>query len=98
MAVNFAALNGMTTSDLADLNNAIVQVLRKRYADREASKVRQFSVGQRVAFRSTTGSTIYGVVTRLNAKTVGVRRVSEEGTPMTGQWRISPQLLMSVDD
>ena len=98
MAVNLVALNGMTTADLAELNTAIVKVLRQRYAARESDKVRQFNVGQKVAFDSKQGFTVYAVVTRLNTKTVSVRRVSKEGAPMIGQWRISPQLLMPVDD
>jgi hypothetical protein len=79
-------IDRLTEAELIDLNRRIVERLRMMQQLRAHKDMMQFSVGQRVSFRSNRG-VITGVLTRYNRKTVTV--IADTGE----QWNVSPALL-----
>jgi hypothetical protein len=79
-------IDGLTERELIDLNRRIVERLRMLQQLRAHRNMLQFSVGQRVRFR-TDSRTIEGTLTRYNRKTVTV--ITDAGE----QWNVAPSLL-----
>lgn len=79
----------LTEAELIDLNRRIVERLRIMQQFRAHKKMLDFSVGQRVRFRSNAGM-IEGVLTRYNRKTVTV--ITDAGQ----HWNVAPSLLEPV--
>lgn len=85
-------IDGLTETELIDLNNRIVERLRFLHQARAHSRMLEFSVGDRVSFHPEGSEPLLGVLTRYNRKTVTV--VTEQGQ----RWNVSPNLLRKVKD
>jgi len=85
-------INGLSESELIDLNNRIVERLRFLHQARAHSRMLEFSVGDRVSFHPEGSEPLLGVLTRYNKKTVTV--ITEQGQ----RWNVSPNLLRKVRD
>lgn len=97
MAVNIEALRKMGTSDLRELNSAIVAEINERNRNRQRDLVRQFRTGDKAAFKcSRTGRMVNVRVDRLNTKTIGCTELNSDGSLTMKTWRVSPGLLVSV--
>ena len=70
-------------TELRQLNQRIVSILKSRSQKRLAEAMSEFSVGDHVSF-DYYGITYFGEVTHLNRKTVGVKTENGE------DWNISP--------
>ena len=79
-------IDGLTERELIDLNRRIVERLRMLQQLRAHKNMLQFSVGQRVRFR-TNARTVEGILTRYNRKTVTVLTDAGE------HWNVAPSLL-----
>ena len=79
-------IDGLNERELIDLNRRIVERLRMLQQLRAHRNMLQFSVGQRVRFR-TDSRTIEGTLTRYNRKTVTVLTDAGE------HWNVAPSLL-----
>jgi hypothetical protein len=79
-------IDRLTEQELFELNRRIVERLRFMRQFRAHKQMLQFSVGQRVRFR-TDIRMIEGVLTRYNRKTVTV--ITDAGE----HWNVSPSLL-----
>ena len=85
-------IDGLTETELIDLNNRVVERLRFLHQARAHSRMLEFSVGDRVSFHPEGSEPLLGVLTRYNRKTVTV--VTEQGQ----RWNVSPNLLRKVKD
>ena len=85
-------IDGLSESELIDLNNRIVERLRFLHQARAHSRMLEFSVGDRVSFHPEGSEPLLGVLTRYNKKTVTV--ITEQGQ----RWNVSPSLLRKVKD
>ena|SRR5436305_10460416 len=79
-------IDGLTERELIDLNRRVVERLRMLQQLRAHRNMLQFSVGQRVRFR-TDVRTVEGTLTRYNRKTVTV--LTDDGE----HWNVAPSLL-----
>jgi hypothetical protein len=79
-------IDRLSEPDLIDLNRRIVERLRVLQQLRAHKNMLEFSVGQRVRFR-TNARVVEGVLTRYNRKTVTV--ITEAGE----HWNVAPSLL-----
>lgn len=87
-------LRKATEDQLRVWNRAIVDEIRLR----QAGKVMDFRIGEKVQFRGKgrrgmPGVVYEGVITKLNSRTIIVQ-VDKGGIPMT--WKVSPGLLKKV--
>ena len=80
-------IDKLTESELTDLNRRIVERLRLIHQMKAHKRMMDFSVGERVWFRSSSGETIRGIITRYNRKTVTV--VTDDRR----RWNVSPALI-----
>jgi|SRR5882724_7004696 len=83
-------IDGLTESELIDLNHRIVARLRFLSEMRAHANMLEFRVGDRVTFQPDGGPPLYGTLTRYNKKTVTV--ITEDGR----RWNVSPGLLRRV--
>jgi len=82
-----ARLDQFTEEELVHLNRLVVERLRLIRQVRDHQAMIQFRVGQRVAFTTSAGQTVRGVLTRYNRKSVSV--LSEKGQA----WTVAPSLI-----
>jgi hypothetical protein len=85
-------IDGLTETELIDLNNRIVERLRFLHQARAHSRMLEFSVGDRVSFQPEGREPVLGVLTRYNKRTVTV--ITEQGQ----RWNVSPGVLSKVKD
>ena len=90
VAQTLARLDEFTEEELLHLNRLIVERIRLMHQVKAHRAMTQFRVGQRVQFISRAGSTVTGVLTKYNRKSVSV--VTEEGE----SWTVAPSLLRAV--
>lgn len=83
-------LTQLNEDELVELNHRVVERLRHLRQTRSDSAMRQFLVGDRVAFQPECGHEVVGTVVRLNRKTVTV--MSSDSHP----WRVAPSFLTRV--
>src|SRR5688572_16407812 len=84
-------IDGLSEPELIDLNNRVVARLRLLAEMRAHSKMLEFRIGDRVAFRPDDRPEVVGVLTRYNRKSVTV--VAESGE----RWNVPPSVLRRVD-
>ena len=80
----------LSETELIELNHRIIARLGVLRGIRAHEGMLAFQIGDRVAFQPPGHTTLLGVLTRYNRKTVTV--ITDEG----GQWNVSPQLLSRV--
>jgi hypothetical protein len=80
----------LSEAELVDLNNRVVQRLKFLEQMRAHAKMMEFSIGDRVTFTPANRSTLTGIITKYNRKTVTV--ITDEGQ----HWNVSPDLLSKV--
>ncbi len=80
----------LSEKELTDLNRKIVARLKILASMRTHTEMLEFSVGDKVSFRSPGHGDLIGVLVKYNRKTVTV--LAEEGQ----KWNVSPQLLTKV--
>ena len=81
----------LTEAELIDLNNRIVERLKFLELKRAHARMLEFRIGDRVTFEPEGRSSVEGMLTRYNKKTVTV--VTEDGR----RWNVSPGLLRKAD-
>ena len=77
--------------DLREAQNA----LQVRYRELQRRSALSFRVGDKVSFKSRSGDTITGTVSKVNQKTVAVKTVSTLNSPASN-WKVSPSLLRKI--
>lgn len=80
-------IDGLTETELVDLNHRICARIRLLREVRAHEQMLAFRVGDRVSFDGHRGERVTGVVTRYNRKTVTV--VTDAGR----QWNVAPTFL-----
>ena len=85
-------IDGLTETELIDLNNRVVERLRFLHQARAHSRMLEFSVGDRVSFQPEGREPLLGVLTRYNKKTVTV--ITDQGQ----RWNVTPGALRKVKD
>lgn len=80
-------IDQLSEQELVDLNNRIVARLRFLRDMRAHAEMLDFKIGDRVEFQPDSRSTLVGVLTRYNKKTVTV--ITEGGQ----RWNVAPGLL-----
>lgn len=85
-------IDGLTETELIDLNNRVVERLRFLHQARVHSRMLEFSVGDRVSFQAEGREPLLGVLTRYNKKTVTV--ITDQGQ----RWNVTPGALRRVKD
>lgn len=85
-------IDSLTETELADLNNRIVERLRFLHQARAHVSMLKFSIGDKVTFRPDGRGDISGVIIRYNKKTVSVLAVDGQ------KWTISPAYLTASRD
>jgi len=81
----------LTEAELIDLNNRIVERLKFLELKRAHARMLEFRIGDRVTFEPEGRSSVEGMLTRYNKKTVTV--VTEDGQ----RWNVSPGLLSKTE-
>ena len=89
---NRIEIDNLTEAELSDLNHRIVERLRFLHQARAHSRMLEFSVGDKVAFKPDGYETLFGVLTRYNKKTVTV--ITEQGQ----RWNVGPASLRRIKD
>ena len=84
-------IDTLTERELIDLNNRIVERLKFLSHMRAHAEMLEFSVGDRVSFRSAGRGEVVGILTRYNRKTVTV--ITDDGQ----KWNVSPALISKVE-
>ena len=85
-------INEMSIDELLKLNEIICERIDYLRAKQDQDALIQLHLGNQVHFESRYGETVFGIVVKINRKTVIV--MSREGK----QWKISPGLLTPVTD
>ncbi len=85
-------LEKMSDKELISLNRAIVDHMEKRRQRRNYQQLAKFSPGDTVKFLDQEGLLIYGVILRVNKKTVTVHTMNP-----CMEWRLSPSLISHSD-
>lgn len=80
-------IDQLTETELIDLNRRIVERLRLIQQMRAHKAMMNFSVGEKVQFRSSVGELVRGILTRYNKKTVTI--ITDDHR----HWNVSPALL-----
>lgn len=97
MAVNFEALNKMTTEQLRELNEGICTVLRQRQTDRTRSQMACLRVGGKAHFYSEKkGRNVTVRIDRFNTKSVSATELDAHGAETASKWRVHPSLLCPI--
>jgi preprotein translocase subunit YajC len=76
----------LSTQDLLDLNEQVIEELKKREREHHHQSLEKFNVGDRVYFDPEKGRT-YGMVIRVNQKTLTIIDDNQM------KWRVSPHLV-----
>ncbi len=87
MSIN---INDLTETELAELNNRIVERLRFLHQARAHSRMLEFKIGDRVSFEPNGRPPLIGILARYNKKTVTV--ITDGGE----RWNVAPSLLHRV--
>lgn len=80
-------IDALSEEDLVELNHQVVARLKWLREMRDHQQMRQFRVGQKVAFQPPGHATLTGIIVKCNRKTV---------TVLTGQgqqWNVAPVFL-----
>lgn len=85
-------IDGLTESELIDLNHRVVERLRFLHQARAHSRMLEFSVGDRVSFQPEGREPLFGVLVRYNKKTVTV--ITDQGQ----RWNVGPGALRKLKD
>src|SRR5213594_851522 len=85
-------IDGLTESELIDLNNRVVERLRFLNHMRAHAQMLEFRIGDRVSFQPEGRPLQVGMLTRYNKKTVTV--ITEGGE----HWNVAPGLLHRVNN
>ena len=85
-------IDNLTEAELSDLNHRVVERLRFLHQARAHSRMLEFSVGDKVAFKPDGHETLFGVLTRYNKRTVTV--ITEQGQ----RWNVGPASLRRIKD
>lgn len=85
-------IDDLSYEELIDLNHRIVDRLKRIDAVGDLMQVLGFKIGEEVEFVEKNGTTIMGIVTKLNKKTVSV--TTKEGQ----RWNVSPRLLKRKEE
>jgi hypothetical protein len=84
-------IDGLSETELIDLNNRVVARLRILAEMRAHSAMLEFRIGDRVAFRPDNRPEVIGTLTRYNRRSVTV--ISESGE----RWNVAPSALRRVE-
>ena len=84
-------IDGLSESELIDLNNRVVARLRMLAEMRAHSAMLEFRIGDRVAFRPDNRPEVIGTLTRYNRKSVTV--ITEGGE----RWNVAPGALYRLN-
>jgi len=85
-------IDELTENELIDLNHRIVERLKFLESMRAHAEMLEFSIGEKVCFRSNSRETVIGILTKYNRKTVTV--LTDDGR----KWNVSPHLLEKVKE
>ncbi len=80
-------IDELTENELIDLNHRVVERLKFLESMRAHAEMLEFSIGQKVCFRSNSRETVVGILAKYNKKTVTV--LTDDGQ----KWNVSPHLL-----
>jgi hypothetical protein len=80
-------IDELTENELVDLNYRIVERLKFLDSMRAHAEMLEFSIGEKVCFRSNARETVVGILAKYNKKTVTV--ITDDGQ----KWNVSPHLL-----
>ena len=78
----------MTTQEIVDLTNRLVEVLKFRRDHAISEKIVQFSSGDHVVFEDDEYGEVRGYVSRINERTISVAAYTPKG-----KWLIDPRYL-----
>jgi len=84
---DISELNKMSLEELKQLNSLVVQVLKFKHGQAQASMAIAFNIGDKVVLNGKRGRRLSGVVTKVNHKTVQVN------CGVDGMWNCAPSLL-----
>jgi len=84
------AIRHLGEADLRYLNRLIVERLKLISQARSTAMLAQFSVGDRVSFRASSGEDKAGVILRLNKKTASI--ATDDGQ----RWNVHPGFLQAA--
>jgi len=82
----------MTVDQLLELNEIICERIDYLRNKQDQDALKALCVGNQVRFEDKAGRTVFGIVIKINRKTVIVL------TPDQKQWKISPGMLSIVKD
>ena len=82
----------LTEKELVDLNHRIVERLQFLEPMRAHAEMMEFSIGEKVSFRTNGRETIVGILTKYNKKTVTV--LTDDGQ----KWNVPPHVLEKVEE
>jgi len=85
-------IDELTENELIDLNHRIVERLKFLESMKAHAEMLDFSIGERVCFRSNSRETVIGILTKYNKKTVTV--IADGGQ----KWNVSPHLLEKMKE
>jgi len=85
--MNRINIDHLTEAELIDLNHRVVERLRLLHQMHAHKAMLEFRIGDRVRFEPQGGTSVFGIITRYNKKTVTV--VTEDGQ----RWNVSPRFL-----
>ncbi len=85
-------ITALSEDELIDLHRRITERLRFLSQTRAHHKMLEFKVGDRVSFKRDDHTTLFGVLTKYNKKTVTILTDNGEN------WNVSPGLLTRVKD
>ena len=85
-------IEDMTLDQLYEMNAIICERIDYLRAKREQDAIQQLNLGTEVSFRTQSGDTLFGIVVKINKKTVGVVVDGRH------QYKIPPSMLNIVKD
>ena len=85
--MNRINIDHLAEAELIDLNHRIVERLRLISQVHAHKAMLEFRIGDRVTFEPESGTTVFGILTRYNKKSVTV--ITEDGH----RWNVSPRFL-----
>lgn len=88
--VTMKDLQNMSRDDLVELNHMVVDIIKTMDSQKARGKVREFSMGDVVEFKTKKGAVVKGSVVNINRKTVDVREKPGK------VWRVTATLVSKV--
>jgi hypothetical protein len=70
--INLMRIEDMTLDQLYEMNAIICERIDYLRAKKEQDAIQQLHLGSEVSFKTQSGETLFGIVIKINKKTVGV--------------------------